>query len=127
MSTATRPWQGTVLGILNAIGVFFGLLAALGFFFAGAAIAPYLEQYGLAMLAGAGTAAIGGIILAFVILGLFITIGIFKGQKWTIILSLIFIGLSLLGNIFSFNIIGLIINGFMFYLAFICLKDAYYN
>ncbi|MCU4163905.1 hypothetical protein [Carboxylicivirga caseinilyticus] len=127
MSSTTRPWQGTVLGILNAIGVFFGLIASLSLLIAGAAIAPYLEQSGLAILAGAGTALIGGIVLAFVILGIFITIGIFKGQKWTIILSLILTGISLIMNIFSFNIVGLIINGFMFYLAFTCVKDEYYN
>lgn len=122
-----RPWQGTTIGVLNIIGLATSAILALVLIVFSAALSAYIQETPLALLAGAGTVILGIVIIPFIILGIFITIGIFKGQKWAVIVSLIFTGLGLLGNLFSFNLIGLIINGFLLYCQIICLNDPFYN
>ncbi len=124
---ATRPWQGTTVGVLNIIGLAFSALTVLGLLVGGAAIASVLEEAGLAMLAGIGTTVIAIILIPFIILGVFLTIGLFKGQRWTVIVSLVLTALSALGSVFSFNIPGIVIYGFVIYCLIACMKDPYYN
>ena len=125
--TASRPWQGSVMGVLNAIGIVLGILGVIGLIFGGAFIASAMEEAGLSMLAGVGTTVVAIILIPFVILGVFITIGLFKGQKWAVIVALAFTALGTIGNLVSFNIIGLVFNAFFIYCYVICMKDAYYK
>ncbi len=125
--SAQRPWQGTTMGVLNAIGIPFGFIAVLALIFGGTFIAAALEEAGLAMLAGAGTVVMAAVLIPFLILGIFITLGLFKGQKWAVIVALIFTILGTVGNLVSFSIIPLLINAFFIYCYIVCMKDAYYK
>jgi hypothetical protein len=125
--TANRPWQGTTVGVLNIIGIVFSALMVLGLLLGGAAIATALEEAGMAILAGVGTTIIAIALIPIIILAIFITIGLFKGQKWSVIVSLVLTALSALGSVFTFNIFGIIIYGFVIYCLVACMKDPYYN
>jgi len=142
----TRPWQGTTLGILNIIGIVFLTLilvpmitlTVIGFLIGGATAIqmPEFMPEGF-MLIGTIAILIGLIIsLIFYILSIIITVGVFKGTKWTIILSIIFSILGVISNIISaitntdqinFIIIPLIIIAFFLYLEFACLNHPFYN
>ncbi len=122
-----RPWQGTTVAVINAIGLGIGIIAFLLFLFAGSFITTMLEQTQYAMLAQASSMLIAFILLPFLILAFFITRGLFKGQIWTIIVSLIFTGLSLIGNLTTLNFISIVINGFMIYCLVICLNAEFYK
>jgi len=121
-----RPWQGTLLGILNIIGLVGLALLTIAAFIGGSMLASLIPVWG--MLGGIGMA-LGFIFMAIWILVFFMTRGIFKGQKWTIILSLIFTALGLLGSIMSIKTMffSAIIYAGMLYLEVVCLKDPYYN
>ncbi len=125
--SAQRPWQGTTMGVLNAIGIPFGFIAVLALIFGGTFIAAALEEAGLAMLAGAGTVVMAAVLIPFLILGIFITLGLFKGQKWAVIVALIFTILGTVSNLVSFSIVALIFNAFFIYCYIVCMKDAYYK
>jgi len=79
------------------------------------------------MIAGLGTTLIAVVMIPFLILGLFITIGLFKGQKWAVILSLIFTVIGTVGNITTLSYLGLAFNAFFIYCLIICLKEPFYN
>jgi len=83
---------------------------------------------GFALLSGLGMA-IGFIFMLFWILVFFITRGIFKGQKWAIIVALVFTALSLLSAVMNISqmYMSLIISAGMLYLEVVCLKDPYFN
>ncbi|WP_439183106.1 hypothetical protein [Carboxylicivirga taeanensis] len=122
-----RPWQGTVMGVLNAIGVVFGFMAVIALIFGGTFIAAALEDAGLAMLAGFSTTIIAVVLIPFLILYIFITLGFFKGQKWAVIVALVLTAIGTIGNVVSLSIIPLLINAFFIYCYIICMKDAYYK
>jgi len=123
----SRPWQGTLMGVLNAIGIALGFIAVLALLFGGTFIAAALQETGVSMLAGLGTTIIAVIILPILILGLFITLGLFKGQKWAVIIAMVFTALSIIGNITTFNIFALVLNAFFIYCYVMCLKAPFYN
>jgi len=125
--SVSRPWQGTTMGVLNAIGVAFGFIGVIALLFGGTFIAAALEDVGMSMIAGLGTTLIAVVMIPFLILGLFITIGLFKGQKWAVILSLAFTALGTIGNITTLNFVGLAFNVFFLYCLIACLKEPFYN
>ena len=131
-SGVARPWQGTMLGVLSIIGavflgivVIFSLIAIIG----GTAI--------LSQIQSGSTLAIGGligtlgalIIVPFIllfVLQVFITRGLFKGQKWSVILLLIFSIFGILDALTSKAIITILINVFIIYAEYVCLKHPFY-
>ncbi len=123
----SRPWQGTAVGVLNAIGIGFGFIGLILLFLGGSLIAGLMESSGMAVMAGLGTTVLAIILLPFLILGIFVTIGLFKGQMWAVIIALIFTGLGLIGNITTFNLVGLLFNAFFIYCFITCMKDPYYK
>lgn len=135
-----RPWQGTFLGVLNVIGlVLLGLLSIALIFIligSGTAITQMMEQsaemaaFPMASMFTTMGAILLVPVLAIFVLGLFITMGIFKGQKWAIIVSIIFTVLSLLSsfaNMESIQWFGLALTAFVLYLEIMCVKNPFYN
>ena len=119
----SRPWQGTFLAVLDIIG-----LVIIGIFI------PVL-LFGASLLVSVLPAAWAGmtmvIALIFVglwVLELFIVIGLFKGQKWVLFVSIVFSALALIGGFYpTINFFTLLMNGFMLYLAYACLNHPFYN
>ncbi|MFH0820439.1 MAG: hypothetical protein V1908_01560 [Candidatus Peregrinibacteria bacterium] len=129
----SRPWQGTMLGVLNIISlillgitlVFFIIMMVGG----GAMFSEMVQGSGLpiaSMFGAMGALLLVPLILIFT-LGIFITRGIFKGQKWAIIVTMIFTVLALLYSLFDVVIVSIIINGLFLYAEVICLKNPFYN
>lgn len=135
-----RPWQGTFLGVLNIIGlVFLGLITIFLIIMlvgGGAAITQMMQQSAemttLPFASMLGTIGVILIIpvLAIFVLEIFITMGIFKGKKWTVIVSIVFTALALLSaftNMNSIQLGSLALNGFVLYLEIMCIKHPFYN
>ena len=128
-----RPWQGTVLGVLNIVALVFSgliiLVLIIALLFGASFIAPYLDN--IQMPVNLGVTAIIAIVLAFVIpfsiLYIFVTIGIFKGAKWALIVHLILSILGITGNISSFHIFGLAVQILIIYCCIVCLGHPFYN
>ena len=132
-----RPWEGTTLGVLDIIGLVLSGIALAMLTFAivgGGAILSQMAQgsemqnFPMASFLGTmGTFLLIPVILFF-ILGVFITVGIFKGQKWAVIVSIIFTALALLSS-FSQGIqyFSLALNAFFLYLEIMCIKHPFYN
>jgi hypothetical protein len=129
--TPSRPWQGTLLAILNIVSLIiiaiiipFAILltvagGALGF------AKDVNPSIGL-ILGGGGLLLTLGLILYF-ILGIFITRGLFKGKKWAVIIMLIFSGFSLMGTLFDFSLFSFIILALFLYLEIACLMHPFYG
>lgn len=139
-SAVKRPWQGTFLGVLNIIGlVFLGIMSIVLLIMlvgGGAAISQMMEQSAemVAFPMASMLTTMGAIlfipVLAIFVLVIFITIGIFKGQKWSIIVSIIFTVLGLLSaftNMQDIQFGSLLLNGFVLYLEIMCIKNPFYN
>ncbi len=129
-----RPWQGTVLGVVNILGLAMSGVMLMILFFGGSFLAEYIQDSQLSMIFGIGTIFILIFIIPFVILGIFVTIGTFKGQKWAVIVMLIFTAMALFGALSSlftadgYNAFGsLVINGFILYCVIVSLKDPFYK
>ncbi|MCD6109209.1 hypothetical protein J7J83_00380 [bacterium] len=132
-----RPWEGTTIGVLDIIGlVLMGIVLVILIFAViggGAMLSQMLQGSGMqnfpmaSFLATMGTFLLIPVILFF-ILGIFITVGIFKGQKWAIIVSIIFTVLALLSS-FSQGVqyLSLALNAFVLYLEIMCVKHPFYN
>lgn len=125
-----RPWQGTILALLQG-----GFLVKIGF------------QILLMILGGATGATfylVTGrlkesvflfilILFLCIILTIFLVLitGYIKGWKWTIIIAIILYSLGVIMNVTNIEMAnnfprGILI-GFMLYLAIICLKHPFYN
>jgi hypothetical protein len=129
--TTSRPWQGTLLAILNIVSLIiiaiiipFAILltvagGALGF------AKDVNPSIGL-ILGGGGLLLTLGLILYF-ILGIFITRGLFKGKKWAVIIMLIFSGFSLMGTLFDFSLFSFIVLALFLYLEIACLIHPFYG
>ena len=134
--SAIRPWQGTTLGVFACIGLFFllgfGLVALLAQGFIGTLLESSMGE-GSEIAAGliqGGAIIIGVILLLLAVVYLFMARGIFKGQKWAVIVYLVITALSLLSVLLRLphvSILGFGINGFLLYLEIMCLKSPYYN
>lgn len=144
MAPASRPWQGTTLGVLEIIGLIFMaiILAGLTFFLIGGVPtniqslinAGQVEGSGdivsmFKQIIGAATAVIG---VMFILL-IFVTIGIFKGRKWSVITALVFSILGVLGGLGNLGedvdsaVVQIAISGFMIYLEIACLQHPFYS
>lgn len=121
-----RPWQGTLLGILNIVGLVGLAILTIGAFIGGSLLSSLFA--GFALLSGLGMA-IGFIFMALWILVFFITRGIFKGAKWAVIVSIVFTVLGIIPAIMNISemFLTLVIYAGMLYLEVFCLKDPYYN
>jgi hypothetical protein len=127
----TRPWQGTLLAILNIIGLIitaillpFTILMAL----AGGALS-FIQDLGpiFGLLLGGGGIILTIILIIYFILGIFITKGLFQGKRWAIILLLIFSAFSLFSVIFDFTLFSFILLAFFLYLEISCLMHPFYG
>lgn len=140
VSAVKRPWQGTFLGVLNIIGLV--LLGLMSIFLVivlvggGAAISQMMEQsaemaaFPMASMFTTMGAILLVPLLAIFVLGIFITMGIFKGQKWAIIVSLIFTALGLLSNFTNMDMIqwgSVALTAFVIYLEIACVKNPFYK
>jgi len=126
----TRPDAGTILGVLGVIG-----LVLIGFIL----LLLFAVLIGLGAIIGVGNLpAILGIdglgILTFLKLGallvlaIFTTRGIFKGEMWSIYATGISIAVTILQSLFvDFSLFGLVISGVMGWLTYTCYLDPYYN
>lgn len=134
-SSGNRPWQGTVLGVLYILGVVVSGIASiflLQLTFTGGSLATQVPG---ADASGVGSilATLGGFlvvpILALFIIGVFMTMGIFKGQRWSIIVAIVLTVLGILGSLsdISNNIGAIVINGGVLWLEIVCLKHPYYG
>lgn len=128
-----RPWQGTILAILNIIGLVFSFFIVVVLFaallFGAAFLEPYMGNIDLPV--SLGITAVLLIVMAFIvpfsILYIFITVGIFKGAKWAIIAHLVLTALGLLGNFTAMHFMAILFQAFIVYACIVCLKDPYYN
>jgi len=86
----------------------------------------------MGMLAGF-SAVIGIVLIAIGVLLIFMTRGAFKGQKWSPIVSVVFVVLGLLSLISNFAgvngslIFSLVVNLFTLYCAIMCIKSPYFG
>ena len=117
-----RPWQATTLGVLDSIGVVMCVLLALLAFFMKDLFSSLLgggmdvtmsmegvdetavEAVGLVgdMIASMGSV-LGVIFLALAALSYFMARAVFKGKKWSPIVSLVFAILGVLGMAVNFD------------------------
>ena len=147
MTQVSRPWQGTLLGVLASIGAALTALFAIlmivaqGFFISLlGGVSTGLQETG-ADVATANVAA-GGILgmmsgfmwvagifmLALAVLDFFIARGLFKGQKWTLILIIIFGVLGALGTLSQGpQWGGLVIDAAVVVIAATVIKHPFYN
>jgi len=126
IKTSGRPWQGTILGVISSVGVI-TLVFILGFLlFAREIISPYLVKTPFALLLGAGTFVSFMILMFGIILSLSITVGIFNGKTWAIILSILFTGMSMIEALFAVSAIAIIAYGFLLYLEIVCVRNSFY-
>ncbi len=100
--SASRPWQGTVLGILYFIKALFIAI-----------MLPEMTSNGF----GFGV----------LILQIFISRGLFKGEKWSTVISTIFAILGLAKLMTNFNAIYFIFIVFFIYLSITCLSHPFYK
>lgn len=141
--TSGRPWQATFLGVLDVIATVIVFLFGILFFFMQGFISSFLdsgflegaegvdaaEAAGMMSFLGGLGAAVGVIFLGLGVLYIFMARGAFKGQKWSPILSVVFGALAVLSSLMNFStsqILGLVINLFVIYLAVMCVKSPYF-
>ncbi len=133
-----RPWQGTTLGVLYIIGlIILGLMITaliVAIAGGGAMLSQMMQQSSEiasfpieTFLGTMGTLLLIPIIGIFILI-IFMTIGIFKGQNWAVIVAIIFTVLGLL-SCFTNNIhyFSLALNAFILYLEIMCVKHPFYT
>ena len=125
--SSARPWQGSLLGIVSGIGVVVLGFILLGLLFARQSINPYVERSPFALLLSAGHFVISLLMVSGIGLSTIITIGIFKGKTWSIILSVFFTGMSLIGAIFAISAIAIILYSLLLYCEIMCLRHPFYS
>ncbi|MDP2691160.1 MAG: hypothetical protein Q8O95_02010 [bacterium] len=140
MVKVVRPWQGTVLGYLAAIGTAIaaigGVLALFGqgmmFGLMGGMLqgAPGMDP----LVAGGVTGMLQGMfwVFALILIGIavfsfFMTRGLFAGARWALIVVLVFSVLGLLQSLSMGEVVGIAINAFVVYLGVSVWKDPFYN
>ena len=127
----SRPWQGTVLGILYIISiVLLAILLPIMLLMAiGGSALGFMSNInsGMATLIGGSMLIMSLFLIGVFILQIFITRGIFKGQKWAVIISIIFAILDLASLIGNFHIIPFVIIGLFSYLSIACLLHPFYG
>ncbi|MEA1897823.1 MAG: hypothetical protein U9N53_09195 [Bacteroidota bacterium] len=125
-----RPFVGTLLGWFSIGGLVLAL--SLTVFIS---ILSYAGFEAGEMGAMIGIFAVVGLffLIPWLVLKLVLTIGIFKGRKWTVLISLVF---TIIGFIPGFFMLGTGISFFLLSIGFLtmmlwaeikCLKHPYYN
>ena len=130
-----RPWQGTVLGIANILGLAMGALMLTLVMFGSSFLAGMAQDPVFSFIFGAGALVIILLVLPFIVLEVFITIGMFKGQKWAVIVMLIFTVIALLGGLGGLfantdgyhSYVSVAVHGFLLYCEIASLKDPFYK
>jgi len=128
------PWQGTVLGIIGVAQILFSILflfiALLGIVVGGVFTSFALPD----LSAMIPSLAVGVIVLLLLFIGLplfilkvVVTIGIFKGKRWAVVVTIVFAALGFLGNMGSFNFTWLVFSAVELGLAIVCLREPFYN
>lgn len=112
------PTGVKVLAILNYIGAALTIILALIFFFGAGAIGSLADKIpGLGVL-GAGVFIVLGIVmLGLGVLSIFIGRGLWKGQNWARIVSIIFLALGIISSI-SYIIGGKIMSGIIYLIIY---------
>jgi len=123
----SRPWQGTVLGVVYILSIALTVIMLPILLFGSTLGIMNGANNGLAMLLGGGMLIMSLLLIAIFILQIFVTIGIFKGQKWAVITSIVFTALSLSSLIQNFSLTTLIIDGALMYLSIACLLHPFYG
>ena len=128
-----RPWQATFLGVLSIIGAVFAFLVMLFMAFLTFGVGAGVAQIGVPELTGvfnmlSGFVFVGVIIFAGLgVLAIFMARGMFKGQKWAPIVSIVFSVMALVGVLSNFDPVILVIDAFILYLAIMCVKHPFFN
>lgn len=129
-----RPWQGTVLGVFNIISLVVAVMLLLFISFGSSFVAQITQDPMVTAVMGFGVMVVFLLAIPFLVLAVFVTIGVFKGQKWTIIVMLIFSVIGILGVLSEmFSGVGdtpyvpLAINGFILYCEIASLKSPFYK
>jgi hypothetical protein len=129
-----RPWQGTVLAVLNIISLATGFFVFLLIMAGSGFVEGMVHDSSLSMVMGLGRLIIFMIALPVIMLAVFVTIGLFKGQKWSVIIMMIFTILAILNSFTGrFGVDGgqvlgsLVVNGFVLYCEIAALKDPFYK
>ncbi len=133
----TRPWQGTLLGVVNIVALVMAGIMIMFVMLGSSFISGMMDDPAFSSIFGAGALMILLLVVPFVILGVLVTIGIFKGQKWAVIVMLIFTAIALVsalsggfmnGGGYGYNGLGsIVINGFLLYCGIVALKDPFYK
>lgn len=121
-----RPWQGTILGIISSVGVITLAFILGALLLARDIISPYLVETPFALLLGAGAFVSFMILMFSIILSVAITVGIFNGKAWAIIISILFTGMSIVAALFAVSVMAITAYGFLLYLEIVCVRNAYY-
>jgi len=128
---ASRPWQGTVLGIIYTIHIVITIIMISGALWMVSQLPTGNTGDIISLKAAlASTLILGSISLFSIfkfILQIFVTRGIFKGQKWAVITSIVFTALSLSSLIQNFSLTTLIIDSALMYLSIACLLHPFYG
>ncbi|MQY76740.1 MAG: hypothetical protein GH155_03840 [Spirochaeta sp.] len=126
----SRPWQAAVLAWLSIAVALLALIISLLVIklayegFAAGEMGTMIGIFGAAILI---------FLLPLLVLSAVITIGNFKGKKWSLILSLIFTGLGFPAAFFTLAIgpavflAVILFLGLMLWVEIICLKHPYYH
>ena len=130
-----RPWQGTILGLINIMGLGVAVGVLMLVMFGSSYLAGMADDPVFSAIFGAGVFIVTMFVLPFIVLGVFMTIGLFKGQRWAVIVMLIFTVLALisaLGGLMAhssgYNDFGsIILNAFLLYCEIIALKNPFYQ
>ena len=119
-----RHWGITVLAILGYIGAALTLLMGLGMMLGAGTMTTFLATFvpGAAVLLAGGTAlfvVLGIVFVALSVLNYFIARGLWNGQNWARIITIVFAALGIVSALMSFNIVSILIDGvILWYLAF---------
>ena len=128
-----RHWGITVLAVLGYISAALTLLGGIALIFGAGAIATFLANYvpGLSLFLTGGVVLfviLGIIFIALAVLDYFIAKGLWNGKNWARILMLVLCVLSLLGSLWPFNLVGIVIDAIViWYLGFYKPAVAYFK
>ncbi len=123
MSTQVRPTGVTILAVLEIIS---GIISVV----AGAVLGTVVGMMGMGMTGneyGALMGILGGFVMALGIISFVMAWGLLKGKSWAWTITLVLTIISLITNLPSLNIIGLIINGVILYYLFRPHVKAYFG
>ena len=123
-----------MLGVLNIISLVMAVIVLLFLSFGSSFIAEFTQDLMVTAVMGFGVMVAVLFAIPFLVLAVFVTIGVFKGQKWTIIVMLIFSVIGVLGGLYDMftgtgdtPFVSLAINGFVLYCEIAALKSPFYK